>query len=1005
MKKKIIILSFWLLGLILPFSIVNAEEVIIKNVQVESDLLDLEAKVSDQLRAGSSTYITLSDGNTAYCIDPGEPVPGNNGKDLSGFKCTKTEYKATSQQQQSELSYILGSSSSSATKGLALRFNLASTGTITNSDQNATCAYIYAGYQGLTGKEKEDYAKKYDGYKSTGGTKCLQYKTKGDNTKKYEGDNGLSAGDAAYQLAASAKSNKGGTIKPTYKVDESKGQITITITVPKEITDAKIKILCTNCSGDTGEKVLKTGDNKFVLKSSSTKNESNCGTYSAILSYTGNANQCSKIVQYDCSYGNQSGYQNFIACDSLADGSGLATEEIKGNIPCDGKNECPDPILDDSNYGGDALCNSFGDTVIAIYEEYDAELVDECVIGGTDYMGDSYEASDFFGVDSEFCEVYCTENYEFETNGLYLSNLDYDKMTGEWKIASGSAFNFETGKTVSDVTEISCYAKIDIDKFLRKVEGAAEEYAKKVAPLVTECSANTDEEGNIVSYNKTIVKYPDNAEINKSTYKVSFIPSILNRTIVEPRKEVSSCIPTTTPVSESEKTSAINNYKKTVKDLTEKFNACTSWKLDETKLSTCDNPIVEFDYTDGGSFGIDSTKLEAKTTIGKSPTYILTSANGDYDGSNSATDKNIDLGDGLGKSEKTFKNATYKYGYNTISNVYTLDSLGYCNNYNTGEVEVNISEADCKKEAGNTYVEGWPISYNASYSSHFYWFNVSNYGHEFNNSCGGGRLTAIAEKLNKNIKDKDAIKCPFGINGCTDCPWYCDEDLSDCNFDDENCDNECIWACQTIGCLFDKNSGLAINYSPVSLINLFNLNTAYLGNQYKGAIALAWDISEESEKKVETEGIIATEYSETGLAENWASDKGAAAIEAISGLGETIYNDGDSGKLEYSITLTPQLINQIRKYNDAQEENGGYLNESLSCINVENSDYTGDGHSDYVICYSDFLKGNLSDEFTNLGDTLKENIKITENAAHQAYDDSKTTEKIARKSKTGPAWK
>lgn len=81
---------------------------------------------------------------------------------------------------------------------------------------------------------------------------------------------------------------------------------------------------------------------------------------------------------------------------------------------------------------------------------------------------------------------------------------------------------------------------------------------------------------------------------------------------------------------------------------------------------------------------------------------------------------------------------------------------------------------------------------------------------------------------------------------------------------------------------------------------------------------------------------------------NWSSK--TDVIEAIENTADKIYTTDDY--LEYRYVLTPSNIRQIREYNNSQNSNGGYLNETLeNCTMVDDDG----GLKSFTECKSSFL--------------------------------------------------
>ncbi len=88
---------------------------------------------------------------------------------------------------------------------------------------------------------------------------------------------------------------------------------------------------------------------------------------------------------------------------------------------------------------------------------------------------------------------------------------------------------------------------------------------------------------------------------------------------------------------------------------------------------------------------------------------------------------------------------------------------------------------------------------------------------------------------------------------------------------------------------------------------------------------------------------------ESGM--NWNSESGLKAIDEIEKSAETIFSDDKY--LQYSYTITPQGINEIKDYNDFNLDRGGYLNSTLINCKVE-TDETG--LKRFENCKSSFLE-------------------------------------------------
>ena len=990
MKKKIVLIILACL-FIIPVNInAKGKEYTVTSVY-DSTNPDLGGKKNNNMLGGAYDYqgggsasITV-DGKQAYCTDPGKK-PVN-----TGATCTK---ETITGEQAAAYAYVFSNSNDPDVIGLSVRLLSTANGTATfgNTETedgvNNRCAYVNAAAQVIKGSGGEVSDSLKNKTSSSGKVNCVD----GYNVSGTKDSEGNSKGQTAINLATEAmKASSGTTISSGKigKVTNKNGQVTIPYSDMPE--GSKINITCTGgtCTGNIGENDVE-GSGSLTISIDKTQ----CGNvkYSASVTMPGNANSCSKIVKYNCSAKAGSQAQTYIGCDETSDGDGNTTQKIADNelIKCNANDECnanPEASGPEDLGGADGLCNKYGETFIQVYEEKNYTVsdtyIDQCVIDENDINGKSLEAtSEIMNGSNDYCKIYCTENYEFLSPG----GLSSDDYNGDWLITSGSYFNF-ANKEATDKTEISCYGENHLDKLMMNIENLANNYANSIAESETKCEerSETDSDGNTVvkHYQKNISTTYDVTNEYASSRKLSI--KIEKNVSDSGWLEVDSCTPSSNKKSDSEKQALANDYKSKSDTEIKKFEECNSWNFDKLKTQFADdncNAKVEFNYTDGMWLDVTPVKL-TRTQISSSETGLKkykSSTDGKFESTSAGgSTVSVNLGNGVGMSNNQLTNATHTSNSITIVNEFTLDSVGICNNYNTGNSTIVPDKSACTGD-GTTYVEGWPVSYETTQGEYHYEFIVSNYGHDFSGTtCSGGRLESVAGSLGMTESE---LVCPYHVNGCDDCDWGCDPN-GICEGDDD-CDEDCIWECKEVGCLFDISSGLAINYTPISLINLFNEESiSYLNDQHKNAIAIATNKDKNNDSTV----AVASGTKE-GIANNWNNSKGDFTKTRISNLGETIYKEN----LEYKIVLTPDLIKNIKDYNSSEISNGGYLNtkylntndSALKCKNYKKNNIID---KDYVVCTSRYLD-TLPIERLN-GDFIK-------------YE--KESE-IKRKSGIGPAWK
>ncbi|MBQ4583990.1 MAG: hypothetical protein IJA94_03795 [Bacilli bacterium] len=987
MKKKILSLLIILTLFVCPM-MANAD----KKVSDYSDVSSTHFYKDDGYKAGGATIINFEDGGSAYCVDPGKVTA------TSGASCTSKEVTG---QQAAGAAYIFSSNADEETKALAMRIYSTATGTsrFQNSSSkdvvNTQCGYISAASQ----------ASSKAGYKMSEGltSKKSSY---GANCASEFGVQTDEIGTAAIDLAAGAISASGaGTGSPAQFQAPS---------CSAKNANGKVTITCSNVP--SGAKLTVTGDlegagttevSGSVSKSfNATKKDDgsgNCGTYSATLTYSGAANACTKVVQYNCNLG--SGAQNYMGCDQTSNGGGESTIDIASGEPINcgadpddpGDEDCREiPGYTDNSSGGvpgafSGLCDSFGQTVVTVTEgdEYTStdESIDACIIGEEDITGTSLKATEMIMGETiksnEYCDIYCTEDYEFLSPGP-LSTLD--KNGNEYLITSGSYFNFEPDEAY-DETHISCYGENYIDKLMENIVNKAQQYANTLSETTVTCTTwkeTLDDGSKETKEAKTTTTKEYVARRKGSSLAVEIVNDPTKSGTITEEVAVGTCVAQTIKADDATIAAKKAEYINYSNEQVGLYEQCNSWDFGNlekavSKSGNC-HPSVSFTYTDGEWLRITSKDLELVNVevTTNTPTTTYKSTTGKYQSNKTSKKTSVSLGIGSEKT-KEFTDANYTSGSATIKNTYKLNSVGICNDYNKGESYYNYTKDQCEEMPGTVYTEGWPVDYETPQGQYSYQFIVSNYGHHLHGGkCKAGRLEAVAYEL--GLDEVDLI-CPYNVNGCTDCDWGCDPEGM-C-WGDPDCDDECIWQCRSVGCVFDISNGLAIDFSPISLMNPFaGADVAYLNNVHKNALAYN---SVEAKEENNVEDVVATATPNTeGLAANWRTEKGQAALANIKNSGEEAYTEDN---LVYSITLEPNDINRIRDYNDSVEDAGGYLNNTLNCINLTN---------DYVICtstYLDTLAGEL------------DNNKIEDN-----LDELDVSERIwsaykGKKSQEGPAFR
>ena len=129
---------------------------------------------------------------------------------------------------------------------------------------------------------------------------------------------------------------------------------------------------------------------------------------------------------------------------------------------------------------------------------------------------------------------------------------------------------------------------------------------------------------------------------------------------------------------------------------------------------------------------------------------------------------------------------------------------------------------------------------------------------------------------------------------------------------------------ECINCIFNFDK-LQLNFKPISPSDVNSADRDYGYN---------WDINTTLEQLT------------------LISDKAEQTIKEIEEVNETIYDKtGDDSQLAFSIKLTPNIISDLKDYNETNERYGGYANDSLTCYDATINGKTYKN----IYCYSEVI--------------------------------------------------
>lgn len=591
--------------------------------------------------------------------------------------------------------------------------------------------------------------------------------------------------------------------------------------------------------------------------------------------------------------------QRLITCEKLDDGENPNC--VGNDCKIDGKTSvpCSGETCDEIEFkNGAGVCNETGTTVVTVIEKpNDVAYANSTCITKLPDATRAILADD----DNDYCKIYCSENYELILPGP-------DAKAGDDKnvfINAGSYFTIDDSN-MKDKTTFTCFGKMNLDEYKNDLKSARN--------LVVTAY-------NELSYLKGYKKALQNAKMTDTGCQVtgSYRELYFDGDVIKERntsfpdgKDLPECPVDNVKESdiktlETNLQSAIAQAEKTIKNSKEDWDNCINWNFDElNKLLAQDdcNTNIDFNYQfDACGVTIDKIDFDIPTDSLKENKSISTNPDL-YTGL-------CDVNGSLAECNKKTEDVAYTYinKQETVIINYEFDN-DFTVNFETGELS-------CDAQTGDKYsdvIEGFPVSIEATQAKYAYEYKYTNIGHDFNvmnaGTCSMGRFDSI-------IKTHNSHSCYYDVNNCGDCEVECvDPTGNDCNFD--FCDGECQVACVGGGCILDINAGFLATYRTMSLNDPFPNTVAMISSDPSSLLAVA-----------------STKDYEANYDTNWTTEKGIEATTNIENIGEEVYGS----EPQYSITLTPTIINEIRKYNDEHEDKNGYLNKTLECIDAADKNY------------------------------------------------------------------
>lgn len=716
-----------------------------------------------------------------------------------------------------------------------------------------------------------------------------------------------------------------------------------------------------------------------------------------------------------------------------------------------------------------ASCDTELELPVCSYEEDDAVAkingptkIKTCIINNQDDAGNTYQfTSDVGGVDNAYCKIYCKEDYaEIKLNPI-VKNV---KCGGYFKLTSKINGTKTCYAGSPNTTENSTNGKNSIDKekylqdiiaaqkkmingyhLIRKAEEASASSWKKHSDCTGKCGACSGTQGWYKSGSFVGVQ-PSNGDAegnvkvlnNPDSYNIGYSPSCSSSCCSGSCGKDCTCTPSgscsngsTKSYVENEISNIYNSgkrlieegfraYEKALRD----YNACTTawtnefafaqevrYYYDENRGKDNTNYAPYFDLLTGKD---ELQKLEkyGNEKVDTKITVCTGATNDKYECLNKNNEKTFDLS--IDSNRKVDYNYNSSYGNVFATKPYTTCTVNGCETKNPYVSQAAFVKKEVTKE--QKYITPTAFYQIAANGKIIAYDNYSidkvqleplvNKLPISTSSVGGGVFKLLVENLGEFYDKKDtsgrlidyngvnetkSVAYAVGVNAfdgeyvcyyentcrpkdCPNCEFVCEGD--GCEWKDcPSCNISCV------NCIFNLDDLNII----VKTITTTDVNAANRTHGYN------WITSSSME------------------ALQLLTKKASTTISEIEEINEMIYDDKttDGSTLGFSIKLTPEIINKITAYNKDNEDNGGYINNSLTCY-----DATIDGETyKNIYCYSeliDKLVTENSDNVTVLPSRVNDETRRANDTGNSGYWTLWSNYRIDKTSESvigGPSWK
>ncbi len=813
--------------------------------------------------------------------------------------------------------------------------------------------------------------------------------------------------------------SSGASTTPTITTKTNQGETSVRIELSYENFDASkgviknFKLNCASCSnlkvnGETvnaNKNYLSGSTGKITITFDVAKQGENCKTTDYKVAYDYNDPNLEYVGAHLIPVG-QTNAQNFYVMQRNKDGlTGEISGKIKCNNACDTELEAP-------------ICSTNEDDAVATIKA--PEKVKTCIIDNQDDAGNTYQfTASAGGVSNSYCNVFCKEDYaKIKLNPIVqaVNCGGYFKLTSH---IEGTKTCYTGGNTADKSINKSQFIKDIVAAQRKMIEGydlvLKAEAASATSAREDTCSSCTGCTGvgyikvgtytGIRALNATADGYVGTAN-STGSFRYGSAPSCSSSRSTTCDKDGKNCVTscdggscqdgaTTASIAsaiaadKAHGEKLISEGKSAYEKAMREYNACTTgwintflfeqklrYYYDENHGKDNENYTPYYDliskdeYKDLQYLEKDGNE-EIKTTI----TICTGQANEAYD----CVGNQITLS---GDAENTSANSyNYKSSY---SSAFASKTFTVCSSSGCSRDTQNISQATFVKkevEKKQDYVTptafyqiaaNGKVTVNSGYTGNKVQLEaLLNSLPVSTSTVGGGVVRLMIEDLGEFYDEKNGVGRLIDYNGdreensvaavvkvnSFDGNYKCYYE-SPCR--PKDCPN-CTFECVGDGCEWTPCTGPSCdNKCPACIINLDELNIIHR--------TISTTNFHSANRSYGYNWITTSNLANLQL----LTKKAEKTISEIEEVNEMVYDKtGNDSELAFSIKMTPEVINTIKEYNKNHTNDGGYINDSLTCY-----DATIDGQTyKNIYCYSDLID-ELVDKY---GDAITATNRVENN--------------------------